>query len=426
MKTSIKLLLILLTFASVAVAQSHKDKVEVGVHSTSLTLFSPDFPGDETSPGFGGRVTYNFNRSIAAEAEVNFFPQKQFILIADGSALQAQFGVKLGKRFEKFGVFARVRPGFLSVNRFFSLKPDLIVVNGQSQFDFRFERTEFFTLDAGGVLELYPSKRMVVRFDAGDTVIRHPDRREQVFGIPPSVRLARPAKFNHNFQFTAGVAFRLGDFPSSDSNPKTSDDGSEQTPRFEVGAQFTSLSVDPVSSACFGCQSSVERIHTEPGLGGRFTFNLTENIAFEAEGNFYTRNLGRFVDSGGAGHMFQGQFGAKIGRRFGSWGLFAKARPGFVGFTKFDKLVGTRTVQVGGVQAVVPEFKEVRKAYPSIDLGGVLEFYISRRWMARLDAGDTLIRYSDLRSNPFSIVPLTLPPETRHNFQFTSGIGFRF
>src|SRR6185437_10543570 len=96
-----------------------KDKIEIGVQSTSLTLFHPDFPGDETAAGFGGRVTYNINRSIAAEAEINFLPQKQEILSADGNAVQAQFGVKIGKRFEKFGIFAKVRPGFLSVARVF-------------------------------------------------------------------------------------------------------------------------------------------------------------------------------------------------------------------------------------------------------------------------------------------------------------------
>lgn len=81
MKTTIYLLLTVVTFASVAVAQDKKDRVEIGVQSTSLTLFSPDFPGDVTSTGVGGRVTYNFNRSIAAEAEINFFPQNNLSLI---------------------------------------------------------------------------------------------------------------------------------------------------------------------------------------------------------------------------------------------------------------------------------------------------------------------------------------------------------
>lgn len=32
--------------------------------------------------------------------------------------------------------------------------------------------------------------------------------------------------------------------------------------------------------------------------------------------------------------MFQGQFGGKIGKRFDRWGVFGKARPGFVGFSR--------------------------------------------------------------------------------------------
>src|SRR5215813_7186917 len=106
MKPCIVLLLTIVAFASVAVAQSTKDKIEIAVQTTSLTIVQPDFTAfDETEAGIGGRFTFNFNRSIAAEAEINFFPQKVGILVADGSAIQGQFGVKAGKRFEKFGIF---------------------------------------------------------------------------------------------------------------------------------------------------------------------------------------------------------------------------------------------------------------------------------------------------------------------------------
>ena len=48
MKTSICLFLPVIIFTSVAVAQSTKDKIEIGVQSTSLTLFDADFPVDFT------------------------------------------------------------------------------------------------------------------------------------------------------------------------------------------------------------------------------------------------------------------------------------------------------------------------------------------------------------------------------------------
>ena len=173
MKTFILLLLTVITFASVTLAQSTKDKIEIGVQTTSLTLVNPNFSFDDTQTGVGARVTYNFNRSIAAEAEINFFPQKVFILNADGSAIQGQFGVKIGKRFEKFGIFGKVRPGFLSVNRVVPFIPFPGSQGGPLPL-FAIERRNFFTVDAGGVLELYPSRRTVVRLEAGDTIIRHP------------------------------------------------------------------------------------------------------------------------------------------------------------------------------------------------------------------------------------------------------------
>ena len=426
MKTAIYFLLIVHIFASAGVAQSKKDKVEIGVQTTSLTLFSPDFPGDVTHAGVGGRVGYNFNQSIAAEAEINFFPQQQFILSANGKAVQAQFGVKLGKRFEKFGIFAKVRPGFLSVGDVFTAEPGPF-----SPSSFKFERRNFFTIDIGGVLELYPSRRTVVRFDAGDTALRHPDRFDVVFSDPPSVQLTRPAKFKHNFQFTAGVAFRLGDFPDADGDTNTSSDQQERTPRFEAGAQFTSLFVDPPSGvANFGATFDDGRVHVEPGFGGRFTFNLTENIAVEAEGNYYTRELIGLPNP--SGHIFQGQFGAKVGKRWSKWGLFGKARPGFVGYSEVAELVSSRVVNVPFLNEIITveigEFRIAKKYYPSVDVGGVVEFYICPRWMARFDIGDTVIRYGEVAAQGFSLRNQIVrrPPETRHNLQFTSGIAFRF
>jgi hypothetical protein len=407
MRSLITLLITVITFASVAVAQSTKDKIEIGVQSTSLTVFPPDTPFDETKGGIGGRVAYNFNWSIAAEAEINFFPQRQLIFEATGNSIQAQFGVKLGKRFEKFGVFGKVRPGFISAGGIFSLVPGS---QGSSFFpNFKIERKTFFTTDVGGVLELYPSRRMVVRFDAGDTLIRHPARFGQ-FDLGGPAVLIRPAKYSHNFQLTAGVAFRLGDFPDQEPDAQKSGGTKERTKRFEVGAQFTSLFVDPSNS-----QGSLffPRIHAEPGLGGRVTFNLTESIGLEAEGNYFTRDQFSFPEGG---QMFQGQFGAKIGKRFDRWGVFGKARPGFVGFSRV--LESPLGVQVGALTFV-------RKLYPSVDVGGVVEFYMSPRWMARFDVGDTIIRYGETH---FPGLPpsFTVPSVTRHNLQVSSGIGFRF
>ena len=417
-----------MTCASVTVAQSKKDKVEIGVHSTSLTLFDPDSEFNHMRLGVGGRVTFNFNRSIAAEAEINYFPQKRRDFIPDDDMIQAQFGVKLGKRFEKFGLFAKVRPGFLTVDQGVSVRDSVVVVNGIPQFEPKFERTFTFTLDAGGVLELYPSRRMVVRFEAGDTLIRHPAQLEVTLAEAPFVREVRGPKFNHNFQFTAGVGFRLGDFPAEGGDVKMSNGDRRTTPRFEVGAQFTSMSMAPVTrlNPCPDCLSS-DVFHTEPGLGGRFTLNFNKTYALEAEGNFFVREQPTRLPNP-TGFMFQGQFGPKIGKRFEKWGVFGKFRPGFVGFTKVNELVRTFPQIRAGIPTIAGEWRVGKVAYPSLDVGGVVEFYISRRWMARFDIGDTIIRYGEVSTDSLSarVAILRRGVEYQHNLQVTSGFAFRF
>ena len=255
MKASITIALLLLTLTSISYAQSTKSKVEIGVQTTSLTVFNPDFPGDVSELGFGGRVGYNFNRAIAAEAEVNFFPRKNSFFIGQGRAVQAQFGVKAGKRFEKFGVFAKVRPGFLSFGDVFSLQPgSTALVFGTTIPNARISRETYFTTDLGGVLELYPSKRTVVRFEAGDTLVRYPKRYDFSLVTPGALAPVRGSKFTNNFQFTAGVGFRLGDYEDDAGVTSNSTNSQTDTPRYEVGVQFTSLSVDPPAQACFlGC-----------------------------------------------------------------------------------------------------------------------------------------------------------------------------
>ena len=63
-----------------------------------------------------------------------------------------------------------------------------------------------------------------------------------------------------------------------------------------------------------------------------------------------------------------------------------------------------------------------------MDVGGVIELYVSRRIMTRMDIGDTIIKYGEFAGEGFSVSNAIIrrPPETRHNIQFTAGVGFRF
>ena len=187
-------------------------------------------------------------------------------------------------------------------------------------------------------------------------------------------------------------------------------------PKFEVGAEFSSLSVRSPGFA--GTQDTA-------GAGARVTYNVNDRLAVEAAGYVYRRL--KLSDSAVGGNAAQMQFGLKAVRRFQHFGVFAKARPGFVLFGDVPAPVGTQVINSGGQQFVLPVFESRRKTYFSTDVGGVLEFYPSRRLVTRFDFGDTLIRYGARNSAIFN-PPTTFvsPAETRHNFQFTAGVGFRF
>ena len=190
--------------------------------------------------------------------------------------------------------------------------------------------------------------------------------------------------------------------------------------KIELGVDFSTLTVGPPSSSFRLDFAALPSSHSEPGIGGRLTLNLTKHLALESEGNFFPRRL----SSGG--HALQAQFGGKAGHRFRRIGIFAKARPGFVSFSKVATEEGTQTVGLPPLQFTVARIVSKRRYFFAMDIGGVAEFYLSRRFFARVDGGDTIIRYGkglfyDLDEN----TPQS-PAQTKHNFQFTAGVGFRF
>jgi hypothetical protein len=207
-------------------------------------------------------------------------------------------------------------------------------------------------------------------------------------------------------------------------------------PRFEIGAQFSTLSLERPSQIvgngfdpCCGRIVPGTGTRTEPGVGGRFTYNLTSYLALEAEGNLFPRR--ETTGSMPGGRIFQGQFGVKAGKRFQKFGVFGKARPGFVGFTEVTKLLSTSTIGPSGPLNqvfTVGTFGTRKDIYFSADLGGVLEFYPSRRIVTRVDVGDTIVRYGTFHQAGFILSRAIIErgPETKHNLQISAGVGFRF
>jgi len=193
--------------------------------------------------------------------------------------------------------------------------------------------------------------------------------------------------------------------------------------KLEIGAQISLLRVPVLTVSPSNILSSSQE--TVPGFGGRIGYNASKYVALEAEGNFFLRDRDRE-----GGRKVQGLFGVKAGKRFSQGGLFAKARPGFVRFSRGDYQPGT-----GGCAQVFPPpigcFQPVAKTNFAIDLGGVGEVYPSKNTIIRFDAGDTIIRFGDRRvaassSTLNGLVVIAVAAETKHNFQASFGFGFRF
>jgi len=212
---------------------------------------------------------------------------------------------------------------------------------------------------------------------------------------------------------------------------QTSDSSDESNvKRFEVGGQFTILrrsDADTVSEIFslngFGSRNYKSSKLNELGLGGRFTFNFTKNIAVESEANFFRKiespppviGVGRTIDQPG-GRKFQAVFGPKIGIRKEKFGVFGKVRPGFIRIDKYNVI---DLADTSNNHILV--FSHAQKStFLNVDVGGVFEYYPNRRTVFRVDVGDTIIYYNSQKPKDIN------PSFTRHNLQTSVGFGFRF
>jgi hypothetical protein len=157
--------------------------------------------------------------------------------------------------------------------------------------------------------------------------------------------------------------------------------------RYEAGIQLSGVHLHKIDEGAFG-------------IGGRFHYNVTNFLAADLELTRFPENpAGNFGESALWG-------GVRAGRHFDRFGTFVKARPGWIHF--------------GGEYFAS---RLDRKTHFMFDLGGIFEYYPSRRLFLRLEGGDMVIYFGGARlsnrPNPDAL-------GTIHNFQSGAGFGFRF
>jgi hypothetical protein len=185
-----------------ASAQSADRRVEVGVHAAVLRL--SDF--DSTSSGIGGRLSFNFRPWFGIEGEGSFFPHDDVAIVEplpQGPRVsyhrrraEAFFGPTIGHRGDRVGIFAKARPGFARLtDKGVDCPSQICALMLLAVPDYRTE----FAFDYGGVVEFYPTDRIVTRFDVGDVMIRH-----RGLAAPPCASFT-----THNLRSQIGLGFRF-------------------------------------------------------------------------------------------------------------------------------------------------------------------------------------------------------------------------
>lgn len=173
-------------------------------------------------------------------------------------------------------------------------------------------------------------------------------------------------------------------------------------------------------------------------VGGNFTAQRFGRGGFFGPGVDGDLNFGRHIALDGSyswlptspTHLMTGLFGAKVGTRTEHFGFFGKVRPGFVSFGNVER---SATEIIGPGPGISLSQRFARQTEKALDFGGVLEYYPSRHWALRWDVGD-LVAFQEPSPTVTIIingVPSTrtfsvFPPGTLHNFQFNSGIHYRF
>lgn len=387
---------------------------EVGVGAASetasayfyaLPLYSYTGPRNDFV-GPVGRYTWNLSPSLAIEGSVAYLPGYQSGGATDtGHELLALGGVKAGWRGRRFGIYGKAEPGISSWT------PGLVVYEGTPQ-SYRVvdERRTDFTMDMGGVVEIYPTPRTIVRFDGGQTLIAEYDQVTFREGNRQTFELEEIAQGHIAQHFSAAVtvARRFGGLREE----------REREPArrpLEMGALF---SLDQ------RVHTSDDQILPNRGGGAWMSWNFSKYVALDTTA-FYSPQDDKVDFPQDGGRDLMAVWGIKAGIRRDRLGYFATVRPGMMQFSRTNYYQNVYTRPVVFLSGKTTDFVS--------DVGGVVEYYAGKHFLLRADVGNGYVHYhgADLRYTISSKATLTpkdayYPPFQRASIVTLFGVGWRF
>jgi Outer membrane protein beta-barrel domain len=368
--------------------------VEFGGEFSTIRQNDAQTENGKNFPGFGGRFDWNFNRRLAFETEVDFFPEQSetVYFLRGGQTLQAVFGLRAKVvQTRRFSVFGLVRPGLFHYTDVWTYSQG----EGVSQQTFS---ATYFELNIGGGIEYCLTPRWVLRAD----IAGNPYRVSQQSRNTP----AGPVNFTGSVEDTTrlsfGVAYRPGTWHENKAETKVPG-------KWEFGPLFSALIAQPA-----GANNGVA---TLSGFGGYATYRFWRALYLDGDVLYFLQDTHGTTNLYG-GPVLQGLLGMKGGIRRNHVGFFGKVRPGFQSYAQAVETIATRPL--GSV-----EYMYGRSTNFALDLGGIVEFYPAERKTLRIEAGDSHIFFSPhtVRVNGTS---LRYDLGMHHTIQFAFGYGWRF
>lgn len=152
-------------------------------------------------------------------------------------------------------------------------------------------------------------------------------------------------------------------------------------------------------------------VRNEVGFGAVSSYRLTRHLALDGSFLFFPKNY-RVADFQDGGRIMQALAGVRAGRQFGRLGVWLKARPSFQRYSL------TANDFVNFPPANFPSIFHF-----ALDLGGVLEFSVSRRTALRFDASDVM-RFH--REKTLEGLSFRIPAARYDTIQFSTAWVWRF
>ncbi len=333
------------------------------------------------------------------ETRVTWFPSDlvQEFQAQGGRTLQLAAGVR-GKLWAspRFSIYGLLLPGLIHVTNAVVAETGLHVESGGAT---------HFALDTGVGFEWYAGSRWTARVEVSGPLYGAPGG--EIDRSPPGPHgqvaiLSVGARFVNPWQVSTGVGYRFG-------SPRSSEPGRPVSGRWEVGGDLAHIT----AIDALGVSSSFQRF---PALGVFAAYRLGPGVYADGAVHVSQPQVSEVVTPFDGGRLLQALAGAKLGVRRDGYGVFAKIRAGANhysdAFAAADTTTGTTRTRGSNVTAV--------------DVGGVVERYVGRRWLIRFDGGDVISIF-----HPTTIVinGATIAagaPTHTDSIQLVVGAGWRF